>query len=144
MRKRHTQRVRSDTHAVQLLRSLGRLPETKATEDEKTATDSELERQLFGKRVLIVSWFGASAKNAANKINEVGGQATWLDGSKYTESKVIDEIRANRYDVGVVLINGSHHHTVKAAWEAQRAGQNIQVTPNAGMTKIIRIAMDAL
>lgn len=140
----YSARVRSDTHAVQLLRSLGRLPETKATEDEKTATDSELERQLFGKRVLIVSWFGASAKNAANKINEVVGQATWLDGSKYTESKVIDEIRANRYDVGVVLINGSHHHTVKAAWEAQRAGQNIQVTPNAGMTKIIRIAMDAL
>lgn len=140
----YSARVRTDTHAVQLLRSLGKLPETKAAEDEKSATDSELERSLFGKHVLIVSWFGASAKNAANKINEVGGQATWLDGSKYTESKVIDEIQSNRYDVGVVLINGSHHHTVKAAWEAQRAGQNIQVTPNAGMTKIIRIAMDAL
>lgn len=140
----YSARVRTDTHAVQLLRSLGKLPETKAAEDEKSATDSELERSLFGKHVLIVSWFGASAKNAANKINEVGGQATWLDGSKYTKSKVIDEIQSNRYDVGVVLINGSHHHTVKAAWEAQRAGQNIQVTPNAGMTKIIRIAMDAL
>lgn len=140
----YSARVRTDMHAVQLLRSLGKLPETKAAEDEKSATDSELERSLFGKHVLIVSWFGASAKNAANKINEVGGQATWLDGSKYTESKVIDEIQSNRYDVGVVLINGSHHHTVKAAWEAQRAGQNIQVTPNAGMTKIIRIAMDAL
>lgn len=140
----YSARVRTDTHAVQLLRNLGKLPETKAAEDEKSATDSELERSLFGKHVLIVSWFGASAKNAANKINEVGGQATWLDGSKYTESKVIDEIQSNRYDVGVVLINGSHHHTVKAAWEAQRAGQNIQVTPNAGMTKIIRIAMDAL
>lgn len=140
----YSARVRTDTHAVQLLRSLGKLPETKAAEDEKSATDSELERSLFGKHVLIVSWFGASAKNAANKINEVGGQATWLDGSKYTESKVIDEIQSNRYDVGVVLINGSHHHTVKAAWEAQRAGQNIQVTPNAGMTKIIRIAMNAL
>ena len=140
----YSARVRTDTHAVQLLRSLGKLPEIKATEDEKSTTDSKLERSLFGKRVLIVSWFGASAKNAANKINEVGGQATWLDGSKYTESKVIDEIQANRYDVGIVLINGSHHHTVKAAWEAQRAGQNIQVTPNAGMTKIIRIAMDAL
>lgn len=140
----YSARVRTDTHAVQLLRSLGKLPETKAAEDEKSATDSELEQSLFGKHVLIVSWFGASAKNAANKINEVGGQATWLDGSKYTESKVIDEIQSNRYDVGVVLINGSHHHTVKAAWEAQRAGQNIQVTPNAGMTKIIRIAMDAL
>lgn len=140
----YSARVRTDTHAVQLLRSLGKLPETKAAEDEKSATDSELERSLFGKHVLVVSWFGASAKNAANKINEVGGQATWLDGSKYTESKVIDEIQSNRYDVGVVLINGSHHHTVKAAWEAQRAGQNIQVTPNAGMTKIIRIAMNAL
>ena len=140
----YSARVRTDTHAVQLLRSLGKLPEIKATEDEKSTTDSELERSLFGKRVLIVSWFGASAKNAANKINEVGGQATWLDGSKYTESKVIDEIQANRYDVGIILINGSHHHTVKAAWEAQRAGQNIQVTPNAGMTKIIRIAMDTL
>lgn len=140
----YSARIRTDTHAVQLLRSLGKLPETKTAEDEKSATDSELERSLFGKHVLIVSWFGASAKNAANKINEVGGQATWLDGSKYTESKVIDEIQSNRYDVGVVLINGSHHHTVKAAWEAQRAGQNIQVTPNAGMTKIIRIAMDAL
>ncbi|MCW0926497.1 hypothetical protein [Weissella sp. LMG 11983] len=140
----YSARIRTDTHAVQLLRSLGKLPETKTAEDEKSATDSELERSLFGKHVLIVSWFGASAKNAANKINEVGGQATWLDGSKYTESKVIDEIQSNRYDVGVVLINGSHHHTVKAAWEAQRAGQNIQVTPNAGMTKIIRIAMNAL
>ena len=142
----YSAKVRSDTNVVVILRSLRAIDEsaTKVKDEPAEPETHDTDDRLAGKRVMIVSWFGQSAGMAKRRIEEYGAAVDWIDTSKIGEGKVNDMLWNDKYDLKIVVMNGSHHHTVWEAYEVIRKDPelNVRVEANPGVTTMLNMALD--
>ncbi|MBD1502708.1 hypothetical protein [Weissella cibaria] len=142
----YSAKVRSDTNVVVILRSLRAIDEsaTKVKDEPAEPETHDTDDRLAGKRVMIVSWFGQSAGMAKRRIEEYGAEVDWIDTSKIGEGKVNDMLWNDKYDLKIVVMNGSHHHTVWEAYEVIRKNPelNVRVEANPGVTTMLNMALD--
>lgn len=141
----YSAKVRSDTNVVVILRSLRAIDEsaTKVKDEPAEPETHDTDDRLAGKRVMIVSWFGQSAGMAKRRIEEYGAAVDWIDTSKIGEGKVNDILWNDKYDLKIVVMNGSHHHTVWEAYEVIRQDPelNVRVEANPGVTTMLNMAL---
>ncbi|MCA1356213.1 hypothetical protein M2M32_08400 [Weissella cibaria] len=141
----YSAKVRSDTNVVVILRSLRAIDEsaTKVKDEPAEPETHDTDDRLAGKRVMIVSWFGQSAGMAKRRIEEYGAAVDWIDTSKIGEGKVNDMLWNDKYDLKIVVMNGSHHHTVWEAYEVIRKDPelNVRVEANPGVSTMLNMAL---
>jgi hypothetical protein len=133
----YSAKQRVDNHQVVLLRDLHRVE--KPDDVHEVDSNEVPETSLAGKKILITTWFAATAQRAIAKITQLGGEGQLLDGSKVNEGRINDEIMSGRYDAVIVVVNGAHHHTVWTAAQARRDGLPVEILANPGSNRMVQV-----